>query len=156
VKKEKTMEWSPAIVWTVAGLAMIALEAMAPGLVIMFFGLGALITALACLMLELSVTAQLVLFASASVVCLTTLRGTMKKVFTGRERQDQQQVENIESLVGAEGVVSEDIPANGVGRVRLRGSTYSARAAVALEAGRPVRVVEDADGGRAVLVVESL
>ncbi|MFP5220657.1 MAG: NfeD family protein [Acidobacteriota bacterium] len=147
------MSWSPPVLWTVAGLVLIALEALAPGLVIMFFGLGALITALACLVLDLSWAAQLVLFACASVLSLLTLRGTLRKVFQGRQRQDQEQVEAIDSLVGADAVVSEDIEAGGIGRVKLRGSFYSATSDEALPAGQRVRVVEHPAGDHSLLSV---
>lgn len=148
------MIWSPPVLWTVAGLALIALEALVPGLVIMFFGVGALITALACLLLDLSWAAQLVLFACASVLSLLTLRSTLAKVFQGRQRQDREQVESIGSLVGADAVVTEAIEAEGAGRVKLRGSFYTATSGEALAVGQRVRVVDDPGGDHSFLRVE--
>lgn len=148
------MIWSPPVLWTVAGLALIALEALVPGLVIMFFGVGALITALACLLVDLSWAAQVVLFACASVLSLVTLRSTLAKVFQGRQRQDQEQVESIGSLVGADAVVTEAIEAGGAGRVKLRGSFYAATSDEALAVGQRVRVVADSGGDHSLLAVE--
>lgn len=148
------MIWSPPVLWTVAGLALIALEALVPGLIIMFFGVGALITALACLLMDLSWAAQVVIFACASVLCLVTLRGTLAKVFQGRQRQDQEQVESIGSLVGADAVVTEAIEAGGTGRVKLRGSYYTATSDEALAVGQRVRVVTDQGGDHSLLTVE--
>lgn len=148
------MIWSPPVLWAVAGLVLIALEALVPGLVLMFFGLGALATALACMMTELSFAAQLVFFACASIVSLVTLRGMLRKVFQGRQRQDQEQVDSLNTFVGASAVVTETIPVGGVGRIKLRGSFYSATSLAHIDVGQPVVVVQDGGEDHSLLTVE--
>lgn len=147
------MYWTPPVIWTVLGLALIALEALVPGLVLVFFGIGALITAACSFVFDLEASHQLVIFACSSVACLLLLRGWMRTLFHGRTRPDEEQVEKIESLVGEAGVVTEAIPEGGLGRIKLRGTFYTARSAEALAVGESVRVQADPRGDHSELVV---
>ncbi|MFZ5427827.1 MAG: NfeD family protein [Thermodesulfobacteriota bacterium] len=150
------MYWTPPVIWAVTGLALLALEALVPGLVIMFFGLGALATSLAVLLFDLETSHQFILFAVASAVFLIGLRGWFRKLFQGRARADEAQVAGIESLTGLQAVVTEPIPKNGTGRIKLRGTYYAASADSPLEAGDSVRVVDDPHGDHSVLKVDKL
>jgi membrane protein implicated in regulation of membrane protease activity len=155
-KEYPPMIWSPPVLWTVIGLALIALEALLPGLVILFFGIGALITALACLAFGLETSHQLVVFALSSLVSLATLRGTLKKIFQGRSQAAREQLSRMQSFVGVDGVVTEAIPLNGSGRIRVRGSFYTAVAGSPVAVGEAVRIVEDTRGDHSVFKVEKL
>jgi len=148
------MQWTAPVVWAVAGLALIALEALVPGLVIMFFGLGALATSLALLAVDLEPAHQFLLFAVVSAVSLFTLRGWFKKLFAGSAKADSRQVEGIESLLGESAVVTEPVSPGGTGRVKLRGTFYTAQSAQALSEGDNVRVTGDPRGDHSLLVVE--
>ena len=147
------MEWSPPVIWSVLGLALIALEAVTPGLVIVFFGIGALMTALAALYFDMDASRQFIVFACSSLVSLALLRGWLRKLFQGRAREDEVQVAGMESLIGATGVVSEAIPQGGTGRVKLRGTFYSATSSQELAVGEAVRVEADPRGDHSELVV---
>lgn len=148
------MQWTPPVIWAVSGLALIALEAAVPGLVIVFFGLGALATSLALVAFDLEPSHQFILFAVVSVVFLFTLRGRFKKLFEGRSRSDTEQVARMESLLGETAVVTESAPPGGTGRVKLRGTFYLARCESALAEGDAVRVTGDPRGDHSLLVVE--
>lgn len=148
------MTWTPPAVWTVIGLALLALEAAAPGLVVMFFGLGALLTALAALLFDLGVPAQFLVFAVSSVACLLTLRGAVKRVFQGRVGGKDEAMTRIDSFLGETATVTEAIDAGGRGRIRARGSFYAAFAQEALAPGETVTIVEDVNGDHTLFKVE--
>jgi membrane protein implicated in regulation of membrane protease activity len=150
------MPWSPPVLWTVIGLALIALEALLPGLVILFFGIGALVTALASLAFGLEATHQLLVFAVASLCSLAALRGTLKKIFQGRSRAAREQLARMQSFVGVDGVVTEEVPRNGTGRIKVRGSFYAAVADSPVAVGEAVRIAEDIHGDNSVFKVEKL
>lgn len=148
------MSWTPPAVWTVIGLALLALEAAVPGLVVMFFGLGALLTALAALLFSMDIPAQLLVFAVSSVACLLTLRGAVKRVFQGRVGAKDEAVARIDSYLGEAATVTEAIPAGGRGRIKVRGSFYAAFAGEALAPGETVTIVEDVNGDHTLFKVE--
>ncbi|GFK94666.1 hypothetical protein NNJEOMEG_02513 [Fundidesulfovibrio magnetotacticus] len=148
------MTWNAPVIWTLAGLALIVLEAFLPGLVVLFFGLGALAAALAAWLFDPSLSVQFLVFTGASLASLALLRRRFAQAFQGRVGAGDARVEAIDSLVGEDGVVSEAVPAGGLGRVKVRGSFYAARSAQALAAGAPVRVTDDPRGDRSILTVE--
>jgi len=147
---------SPAVAWALAGLLFIALEAVVPGLVIVFFGLGALATSLATALLGLSAESQLLLFAASSVGSLLGLRRLFRKTFQGEARPENQLQQRLEDFVGEAAVVTEAIPEGGAGRIKLRGSFYAAVAQVPIPAGAAVKVAADVHGDHSLFEVVTL
>lgn len=147
------MHWSPPVLWALIGIGFIALEAILPGFVIMFFGLGALITALAAWAFDIPLPYQAMLFTAASVASLATLRTTFKKIFQGRLRDSGDPLGRMESFVGTAAVVTEDISRATTGRIKARGSFYTAVADSHIPAGETVRIVEDVNGDHTLFKV---
>jgi len=48
----------PAVIWFLIGLGLLLLELVLPGLVILFFGAGAWVTALACVLHDFNLNWQ--------------------------------------------------------------------------------------------------
>ncbi|MFQ5710079.1 MAG: NfeD family protein, partial [bacterium] len=95
------MEWlKPQIVWFVVGFIMILLEFAIPGIITVFFGLGAWLVALLCLFLDLSVNLQLLIFLVSSVSLLVFLRKWFKSLFLGHYATSAEEIENLEEYVG--------------------------------------------------------
>jgi membrane protein implicated in regulation of membrane protease activity len=63
----------PAMVWFLIGLILIVSEFAVPGLVIIFFGLGAWAAALALLAIDMSLFFQIVIFLVVSITSLLVL-----------------------------------------------------------------------------------
>ena len=132
--------FSPAFWWAVTGIVLMICEFAVPGLILFFFGLGALFTALLLLFMDLSMTVQLVVFAISSLVFLFGLRRFLKPVFTGRTSAAAQDALSG-TLAGEEGTVTERIAPDSSGKVKLHGTDWKAESDEALEAGRPIVVV---------------
>src|SRR5918993_1759606 len=109
--------------WIAGGLVLMVLELATPsGFFIMFFGLGALtVGALTGAALLVSPLAQWLLFTALSVVYLLLFRGSFQKHFPSLPPPD------IDSLVGALAVPQGGIEPGSVGKVEVRGSSWSAR-----------------------------
>jgi membrane protein implicated in regulation of membrane protease activity len=126
--------------WLALGLVLVALEmAAAGGFYVIFFGIAAIaIAALRVVDLAGPAWVQLLLFSIISVVSLLVFRQRLLKRW---------QVEglgpDIDSLVGETAFALEDIAGGAVGRVELRGTTWSARnsTADAIARGRRCTVV---------------
>ncbi len=125
--------------WLVFGLFLVLAEiATAGGFYVIFFGVSAIVVGVfASMNLAGNTPMQFLLFGVLSVASLLLFRQRLLRWF-----QTDPQAPPVDQLVGEVAVVTEELPPNGVGRVELRGSAWSARngAAVALARGARCRV----------------
>ncbi len=142
-------EWNdllkPEILWAVAGLIMLLAEFVIPGLIIFFFGLGALVVAAVCFFSDISLNAQLAVFLVASVAMLMGLRRWAHGVFMGHTSDEQDEDRNLKAYIGATAVVTERLVPKRHGKVELNGAQWKAEAEIEVEEGVEVEVV-DQDG----------
>ncbi len=131
----------PDILWIIIGLVLIFLELIIPGLLVIFFGLGALIVGVACRIWDISINSQLVIFIITSVSLLLLLRGWLKTIFTGFTPTSQTGETNLTDNIGKKAVVITRIEPNLTGKVELHGSNWEAEADVIIEAGATVEIV---------------
>ncbi len=131
---------NPAFFWLVLGLALLIMEVVTPGFVILFFGLAAIVVGLLCLVFPLGGGWQLLLFAAISVISLVTLRKQLRQVMTGRKSDDDQGIDD--SCVGQRVVVVEGISPSREGKVEMHGVSWSAQADEVLEPGTRVTVMD--------------
>jgi membrane protein implicated in regulation of membrane protease activity len=110
--------------WVVLGLFLILVElAAAGGFYVIFFGIAALLVGLLSSMHAAgSIGAQLILFSVLSVASLLLFRDALVQHFQGDPRATE-----IDQLVGEVAIVLEELPPGAVGKVELRGTTWSAR-----------------------------
>ena len=71
----------PELVWFIIGLVLFLLELVLPGFVIFFFGVGAWITALLCLIANPGFNLQAIVFGVTSILSLLLLRKMIQKRF---------------------------------------------------------------------------
>lgn len=143
------MNWSPELIWFLAGLGLILAEFVVPGVVLVFFGLGAWVAALAAWLGLEGTSLQAAVFMLASLAFLFGLRRFVKGWFLGETKDKGAAM--LEEFIGKEVVVSSEIPGGlKTGKVELKGAEWNARAATFLPKGA-CAVVESRDG--LVLVV---
>lgn len=142
----------PEILWAIAGLILLIAEFAAPGLILFFFGVGALLVALVCAVADISLNAQLILFAVTSVASLLVLRKWLKQVFFGNLKSSNANQSNLDSVVGHTAEVVEAISPDRPGRVELNGTNWKAEADESIEAG--VRVLIEAQNSLVLKVVK--
>ena len=126
--------------WIVLGLGLSALELATPGgIVILFFGVGAVAVGLLALVgLVNAPWIQWLLFPIFALLTLRLFRKPlMNRLGIGGERTD------VDTLVGEVAVAAEAIAPGAHGRAELRGTTWSARNVdnSALAVGQRCRVV---------------
>lgn len=110
------------IVWLVAMIVLLIVEAIVPGLVSIWFAIGAL-AALVSALLGAPLWLQMVWFLVVSVVALALTRPLVKKYVNGRV-----QPTNADALIGRDCVVTEDIDnIAGTGAVKVDGKVWTAR-----------------------------
>ena len=110
-------------VWVVLMIGFLVVEGIAPGLVSIWFALGAL-AALISALLGAQVWLQAVWFIVISVLALVITRPLAKKYVNSRT-----QATNADMLIGQECIVTETIDKlHGTGAVSIAGKVWTARA----------------------------
>lgn len=137
--------WTEAaeLVWFVVGLVLALAEFIIPGLVIIFFGAGAWITALA-LMLGLIETfnEQLIVFLVSSIVSLVLFRKQGQHYFEGKVSGKLAPGESLDDVHGKKAVVISAIKPKALGgKVEYNGTPWPAEAEVEIEAGTVVEII---------------
>lgn len=129
------MTAEPYVLWFVAGLVLVLLEFAAPGIVIIFFGLGAWVASLtAWLAWTPTLASQLGVFALASIALLLGLRRSCRSWFAGlSESGDAQSTE--EEFIGREVRVTSAISPAQPGKVEFKGAFWNARSSEPLQPG---------------------
>ena len=137
------MHFNPVIIWFIAGLILILLEFLIPGVILVFFGLGAWVVVLTTWTgLTGGLTSQLLLFAAASIVLLVTLRRRFRARFIGFIGDGNEDDHNLDEFAGQVVKVIVDIdPENDDGRVEFKGASWKAVADSPIPAGRRAVIV---------------
>ncbi len=124
--------------WLAAGLALVVAELATPGgFVIIFFGIAALVIGvLGLLGVVSSAPLQFLLFSVLSVGSLALLRARLQS------KLRTPGASNVDSLIGDLAIPQERLSPGVVGKVEVRGSTWSARntSSVTLDPGQRARV----------------
>jgi membrane protein implicated in regulation of membrane protease activity len=135
------MDWSdPAVIWFIIGFVLFLMELAMPGLVLMFFGMGAWLVAIICLIFNIQLDIQLIIFIVSSVLFLVTLRKYVNKLFSGRRKTDTSSGENIEDYAGERATVVESILPPQTGKVEFHGTSWSAEAESEILKGTTVEI----------------
>ena len=113
----------PAVIWFLVGLGLLLLELALPGLVVLFFGAGAWVTALVCAITDINLNWQIFIFLIASLLGLVLLRSYLKKRFFGKT--DKETEDQLEEFIGKKAKAVDDFKA-GSGKVEFKGTRWSA------------------------------
>lgn len=132
--------------WLVAVIVFVVLEASTTALVSIWFAVGAAAALISSFFTQ-SLSMEAAIFAVVSAVALLVMVPTLAK----RRKERKAPVTNGSPLtIGKQGVVLVDINPGYLGRVRVDGLDWQARAQAPMPQGTPCRVT-DVDG--AVLIV---
>ena len=134
--------------WVILMIIFLVIEGIVPGLVSIWFALGAL-AALISSMLGAQIWLQATWFVVISLLALVVTRPLAKKYVNSRT-----QATNADMLIGQECIVKETIDAlHGIGAVSVAGKEWTARSAAAeeiIEEGA-VAVVERIEGVKLIV-----
>jgi membrane protein implicated in regulation of membrane protease activity len=130
----------PELFWFLLGLGLFLLELVIPGFFIFFFGLGAWITALVCLIADPGVNLQIVIFAVTSVLTLVALRRIIQKKFFYSKGHQSEDVED--EFTGKEGIATSDFGGIKNGKVDFKGTRWNAESKSEIKEGQRVVIIE--------------
>lgn len=116
----------PDLFWFLLGLGLLLLELVLPGFVVIFFGFGAWVTALVCLVANPGLDLQIIIFTISSLISLIFLRRLLKNRFFKGETESPATLE--EEFYNKKAVALTDILKGETGKVEFKGSTWTATA----------------------------
>jgi membrane protein implicated in regulation of membrane protease activity len=129
----------PEVAWFLIGLVLLLLELFTPGFVIFFFGVGAWITALICLIANPGFNLQAIIFAAASVLSLVTLRRMIQKKFFYKKESESDALED--EFTGKEAIALSDIGPGKNGKVEFKGTTWNGESHDIISKGQTVIII---------------
>jgi len=130
----------PELVWFIIGLIFFLLELVLPGFFIFFFGVGAWVTALLCLIAEPGVNLQALVFAVTSVLSLVALRKMIQRRFFDSKEGLSEAVED--EFTGKEAVATTEITPGKNGKVDFKGTSWNAESDSPIGVGDKVIIKE--------------
>jgi len=132
----------PPVIWLALGLIMVLLEFANPGIVIIFFGIGAWIVALVCLFLDISLNIQLLIFLIVSVSMLVFLRRWFKELFHSQAASSSEEDESFDDYFGKHAVVTREISAGLKGKIEFHGTYWDAESFDSIPEGATVEIID--------------
>ncbi|OFY64632.1 MAG: hypothetical protein A2V64_13275 [Bacteroidetes bacterium RBG_13_43_22] len=130
----------PEVIWFIIGLVLLLLELVMPGFVIFFFGVGAWITALVCLLADPGINVQVIIFAVTSVIALLVFRRIIKNKFIYSKNDKSEAVED--EFTGKEAVAVADFGPDKKGKVEFKGTNWKSESGSDIKAGQTVIIIE--------------
>jgi inner membrane protein len=130
--------------WFILGVAFFIIEMAVPGFVLMFFGIGAWITAiLTWIGILPSIPLQIGVFIVSSVVTLFLFRTKLSNYFKGRISGKAEPEDVLTSVKGQKAVVKKEIlPGEVIGKVEFNGTLWNAEADEQIAEGSVVEIIE--------------
>ena len=140
--------FDPWIVWVAIGIICIIIEIFTPGFLFLSFGVGAILTGLAALIIP-SIAFQILTFAVITLVVFLLSRKLSKKMISADYEET-----NVKALVGKTGKVTQQIPTNEKGYVKIGGEEWAAVSKDNKEIAKDARVtVDDIEGNKVIVTV---
>ena len=141
--------WSdPWVIWVAIGIICIIIEIFTPGFLFLSFGVGAILTGLAALIIP-SIIFQILTFT-----ILTFIVFVLSRKFSNKLISTDYEETNVKALVGKTGKVIRDIPANEKGYVKIGGEEWAAVSKDNSKITKDSRVtVNDIEGNKVIVTV---
>jgi membrane protein implicated in regulation of membrane protease activity len=141
---------TPELIWFLIGLVLIILEFAIPGVITVFFGIGAWVVSLLCLLFNVPLNLQIIIFIIISILSLILLRKSVKRLL---ENRAENAVDELHEFIDQRATVLVAISPEKAGRVEFRGSSWNAESDEKISEGSTVKII---DKKNITLIVKSL
>lgn len=132
---------TPGWLWFLAGMLLLIIEFGMPGLIALFFGIGAIVTAIFTWIFPIPLAFQLTIFLIVSVASLVLLRKHFKTIFYGYTKSGESESIIEEDFKGKRVVVTSDIAPGRPGKVEFQGTQWIAEADEEIAADSLVEII---------------
>jgi membrane protein implicated in regulation of membrane protease activity len=129
----------PEVFWFILGIVFFVCEIVMTGFFIFFFGIGACVTAIACLIGNPGINLQIIIFLTVSVLSLLAFRKMLRKAFFAADHEKSQNIEN--EFTGKDAVAITDFDDNYMGKIEFKGATWKAEANAPVKTNQIVKII---------------
>src|ERR1043165_6778685 len=130
-----------AAIWFIIGFILFLLEFILPGLIVVFFGIGAWVVAALLLFRDISINTQIIVFIASSLLSVLLLRKWIKRRLNSSKRTADY---DDNDLIGKTGKAETDIIPGETGRASFKGSNWKARSDQHIPAGANEIIIANA------------
>jgi membrane protein implicated in regulation of membrane protease activity len=127
-----------SLMWFLLGLVMILLELLIPGLIIIFFGFGAILTGTLSFMFDISLNYQIIIFLTSSILSLLLLRKYINNKFFNQKRNGNHSLDD--EFINKQAIAIVDFEPNGIGKVEFKGTNWNATSSDKIKKGELVKI----------------
>ncbi|MBN1290407.1 MAG: NfeD family protein [Candidatus Latescibacteria bacterium] len=131
------------LIWFIVGFLFLILEFMIPGVLVVFFGVGAWIVCILLFFIDISLNAQLTVFLLTSVISLVVLRKYIKNRVFGKKVGQSKQTDIIDDFTGQKAVADTHITPQKPGKVIFRGTEWNAESEFDIHKGAQVTIIDN-------------
>ena len=131
--------FTPPVIWFILGTVLLLLELVLPGLVLVFFGAGAWLTAVFLLVFDLSLDAQLLIFLLTSLGSLFSLRQSIRKKYMDFSIEGSDPQPN--PFIGSKAISLTEFGPQKDGKVEFNGSRWEASSSVIIKPNMTVIII---------------
>jgi inner membrane protein len=130
--------FTPPVIWFLIGLVLLLLELAIPGLIVIFFGVGAWFTALCLKFFHIGINVQLFIFLTSSILSLVILRKYLKNKFF---RENMSAINDLDDeFIGKTATTETALKTGTVGKIIFKGTTWNAISDSDIEVGKQVKI----------------
>jgi membrane protein implicated in regulation of membrane protease activity len=115
--------FNPAVLWFIIGFVLFVLEFAVPGLILLFFAVGAWIVAILSLFMDLSINSQIVIFIASSTLSVLFFRKWVKRIISSQKGSSEIMEDEF---IGKVGKAETNIAPGMNGKVAFRGTSWDA------------------------------
>lgn len=145
--------FSAWLIWFLLGIGLAFLELFMPGFIVLFFGVGCWIVAGTLLILDLTITQQIIVFIASTITSIVLLRRMVIRIFRGFAI-DHEQNDFDDFPLGVRVKVAQRISPQSNGRIHYRGTFWDAAADEEIGEGEQVEIMRFVDNSRQVFFVK--
>ena len=128
------------VIWFILGTILILLELALPGLIVIFFGIGAWVVALLTGIFDISLTWQIIIFMVASIAGLATLRRFLQNKFFQKTDSSADDVDD--EFTGSFAIAETDLEPDKPGKISFKGTLWTAISDAKIDKGSRVKIVK--------------
>lgn len=147
--------FAPWLIWFIAGVVLAFVELMAPGIIIIFFGVGCWVVAGVLAIYPITLSQQVLLFIVASILSIVFLRKWFMKIFKGMS-SDKNETDYDDFPRGEKVEVVQVIRPHSTGRVKFRGTLWDAASDEEIDEGETAELVKYAENSNQVFFVKKI
>ena len=126
------------VIWFLIGLVFMLLEFMLPGLIVLFFGIGAFVTAILTFLFDFNLNVQLIIFITSSLLSILLLRKYFKKIFVGKNDSVD---DELEEYIGKTATAVGNFEKGKPGKVIFKGTNWTAFSDSEIKEGEEVKII---------------